>query len=100
RITLTMTEWSPNRSQALWWPNTIYRFIDTEDPFNDYMLLTSVELSIDANSGTMARLEFMPPDAFAILNDRTIKKNANGKAGSGRDGYAENKAWLAQHAEL
>ncbi len=94
RPSLEVYGWSPNDSQALWWPNTLYRVVDTEDDFDEVLLLASVELVEAVGQGADARLEFLPPDAFSQLNERSISK------GKGRRrGYATNQKWLAENSE-
>ena len=92
RVTLTIDGWSPNFSQALWWPNTFYRVVDSKEGFDEMLLLTSATLTLDG-SGTRASLEFLPPDAYSVLDERTIKKGS-------RQGFRANKDWLQQHADL
>jgi len=95
RVSIEVERWSPNNSQALWWPNTLYRFVDTEEGFDETLLLSSVELT-QGSGGASARLELLPPDAFAILSDRELKVGRR----TGRGGYRANKEWLAQHSQL
>lgn len=96
RVSVTYDGWSPRPSPTppspLWWPNTLFRVVDAEDGLDETMLLASVELGESVGSGALARLELMPPDAYAILEQRKIT--------SGSHGYAANKEWLAQHSEL
>lgn len=95
RVSVVIDGWSPNNSQALWWPNTLYRVVDSDDGFDETMLLASVDLSAGMGQGYTAKLELMPPDAYAILDKRSIPK---GKGG--RRGYRANKEWLAQNSGL
>jgi prophage tail gpP-like protein len=92
RVTLTIDGWSPNYSQALWWPNTLYRVVETEEGLDELLLLTSATLTLDAQ-GTRAALELLPPDAYAVLDDTTIKKGS-------RRGYRANKEWLQQNSAV
>lgn len=92
RVTLTIDGWSPNYSQALWWPNTLYRVVETEEGLDELLLLTSATLTYDAQ-GTRASLELLPPDAYAVLDEPTIKTG-------GRRGYRANKEWLQQHTDV
>jgi prophage tail gpP-like protein len=97
RVSVTYDGWSPRPSTTppspLWWPNTLFRVVDAEDGFDETMLLASVELGESVGSGAVARLELMPPDAYAILEQRKITSGS-------RRGYAANTEWLAQHSEL
>jgi prophage tail gpP-like protein len=97
RVSINVDGWSPRVSPTppapLWWPNTLYRVVDADEGFDETLLLASAELGESVGSGAVARLEFMPPDAYAILEQRKI-------TGGGRRGYAANKEWLAQHSEL
>ncbi len=96
RISVTYDGWSPRVSTTppspLWWPNTLFRVVDAEEGFDETMLLASVDLGESVGTGAVARLEFMPPDAYAILGTRKIS--------SGTRGWSANKEWLAQHSEF
>lgn len=92
RVTLTIDGWSPNYTQALWWPNTLYRVVETEEGLDELLLLTSASLTYDAQ-GTRASLELLPPYAYAVLDETTIKKG-------GRRGYRANKEWLQKHSAV
>ncbi len=93
RVTVNYDGWSPNNGPALWWPNTVFRVVDTEEGFDEYLVLVSSELGENTGDGAVARLEFLPPDAYAILEQRKIEKGS-------REGYRANKEYLAQNAEL
>lgn len=92
RFSVEVDGWSPNDSQALWWPNTMFRFVDVEEGIDDILVVSSVEIAVD-QQGTRAKLDLMPPDAHAILHKRVISKGSGGK-------YRTNREWLKQHAEL
>lgn len=96
RVSIELDGWSPNNSQALFWPNTLYPLDDREKGFNDKMLLTAVTLSRDLNGADKAMLEFVPPDAYAVLEDFTV--DGGGIGGSGQ--YRANPEWLRQHSGL
>jgi prophage tail gpP-like protein len=95
RVTIEIDGWSPNLSQALWWPNTLYPLEDRVRGFADTMLLTAVTLSRDLNGADKAMLEFVPPDAYAVLDDFTVD-GGGGIGGRGR--YRANPEWLRQHS--
>ena len=77
RVSILFDGWSPNNSQALWWPNLIWRLVDTDDAVDSEFVLASVELSVDTG-GSRAQLEFLPPDAYAILHEPTKKRRKPG----------------------
>jgi len=93
RVTINIDGWSPNYSRALWWPNTLYRVVDTDEQYDEDLVLASVELGSSTGDGAVARLEFLPPDAYAILKTNKITKGS-------RRGYRTNKEWLAQNSQL
>ena len=95
RMTVSMDGWSPNNTQALWWPNTLFRVDDRLEGFDDTMLLTTATLTMDSG-GTRADLELLPPDAYAVLEDPSI--TGGGAGGSGSGGYRTNKEYLRQHS--
>jgi len=95
RVMVELDGWSPNNSQALFWPNTLYPLDDRVRGFSDTMLLTSVTLSRDMGGADKTMLEFGPPDAYAVLEDFTV--NDGGKIG-GRGRYRTNPEWLRQHS--
>ena len=94
RVSIELDGWSPNNSQALFWPNTLYPLEDKVRGFADTMLLTAVTLSRDLNGADKAMLEFVPPDAYAVLDDFTVDGGGIG----GRGQYRANVEWLAQHS--
>lgn len=96
RVTIEIDGWSPNNSQALWWPNTLYPLEDRVRGFADTMLLTSVTLSRDLGGADKAMLEFVPPDAYAVLDDFTVDGGGIG----GRGQYRANPEWLRQHSAV
>lgn len=92
RVSAVVDGWSPNDSQALWWPNTVYRLVDTEEAFDSKLLVASVELSVQVGGqGARATLELIPPDAYAILEDNRIKPKPK---------LTADPAWLAQNSGL
>jgi prophage tail gpP-like protein len=99
RVSIEVDGWSPRPSpippSPLWWPNTLMRIVDTEDNFDDKMLLTSADISINIGGGSRTRLEFVPPDAYAQLEQRKIRKP---KRGSVRSGRSKLKDYLAKHS--
>jgi prophage tail gpP-like protein len=96
RVSVDLDGWSPNNSQALFWPNTLYPLDDREDGFSDTMLLTSVTLSRDLSGADRTMLEFVPPDAHAVLDDFTVDGGGIG----GRGQYRANVEWLRQHSAV
>lgn len=94
RVTIELDGWSPNNSQALFWPNTLYPLDDRVKGFNDTMLLTAVTLSRDLTGADKTMLEFAPPDAYAVLDDFTVDGGGIG----GRGQYRANPEWLRQHS--
>jgi prophage tail gpP-like protein len=94
RVTIELDGWSPNNSEALFWPNTLYPLEDNVRGFADTMLLTSVTLSRDLSGADKAMLEFVPPDAYAVLDDFTVDGGGIG----GRGQYRANIEWLRQHS--
>lgn len=96
RVTIELDGWSPNNSQALWWPNTMYQLEDNVRGFADTMLLVSVTLSRGLDGADKAMLEFVPPDAYAVLDDFTVDGGGLG----GRNQYRANTEWLSQHSGL
>jgi prophage tail gpP-like protein len=94
RVSIELDGWSPNNSQALFWPNTLYPLKDTVRGFDDTMLLTAVTLSRDLSGADKAVLEFVPPDAYAVLEDFTVDGGGIG----GRGQYRANIEWLRQHS--
>jgi len=98
RVSVELDGWSPNNTQEIWWPNTLYTLDDRVKGFSDTMLLTSVTLTRDLGGADRAVLEFVPPDAYAVLEDFTIN---DGKGIGGRRGqYRANKEWLRQHSAV
>lgn len=97
RVAIELDGWSPNNSQALFWPNTLYPLDDRVRGFNDTMLLTSVTLSRDLGGADKTMLEFAPPDAYAVLDDFTVDGGGIGGRG-GRGQYRANPDWLRQHS--
>lgn len=98
-LTIELDGWSPNNSQALFWPNTLYPIDDRVKGSSDTMLLTAVTLSRDSSGADKAMLEFAPPDAYAVLDDFTVDGGGVG-GGSGRNQYRANPEWLRQHSAL
>jgi len=96
KITIEIDGWSPNNSQALFWPNTLYPLDDRVQGFSDTMLLSAVTLTRDANGADKTLLEFCPPDAHAVLEDFTVHSGGIG----GSNGYRANKDWLRQHSQV
>jgi prophage tail gpP-like protein len=96
RVAIELDGWSPNNSQALFWPNTLYPLEDNVRGFADTMLLTSVTLSRDLGGADKVMLEFVPPDAYAVLDDFTVDGGGIG----GRRNYRANTEWLRQHSAL
>jgi prophage tail gpP-like protein len=97
RVSIEVDGWSPNNSQALWWPNTLFQLDDRVKGFADTMLLTAVTLSRDIGGADRAMLEFVPPDAYAVLEDFTVD---GGGIGGSRGQYRANPEWLRQHSKL
>lgn len=97
RVTIELDGWSPNNSGALFWPNTLYPLDDQVRGFSDTMLLTSVTLSRDLGGADKAMLEFVPPDAYAVLDDFTVD---GGGIGGGARRYRANQEWLRQHSAV
>lgn len=71
RVALVHYGWSPNDSQALWWPNLVWRLVDTNNGVDRELVMSAVNLSYDTSSGATATLELMPPDAYAVLAEPT-----------------------------
>jgi prophage tail gpP-like protein len=97
RVSIEIDGWSPDNSQELWWPNTLYQLEDSVRGFADTMLLTSVTLSRELGGADKAMLEFVPPDAYAVLDDFTVD---GGGIGGGRGRYRANPEWLRQHSAV
>jgi prophage tail gpP-like protein len=94
RVSIEIDGWSPNNTQALFWPNTLYPLDDRVRGFADTMLLTAVTLSRDLGGADKTMLEFVPPDAYAVLDDFTVDGGGIG----GRGQYRANIEWLRQHS--
>lgn len=96
RVSIEVDGWSPRPSaqdpDPLWWPNTLYRVRSARYGYDETLVLASVELIRDA-SGDRARLEFNPPDLYAVLDQPDVT------SGGSRGGYRANKEWLAEHAD-
>lgn len=94
RVSVEVDGWSPRPSASgpspLWWPNTLYRVRSGRYGYDETLVLASVELIRD-QSGDRARLEFHPPDLYAVLDQPDV---TSGK----RRGYRANKEWLAKYA--
>jgi len=99
RVSIEIDGWSPDNSQELWWPNTLYQLEDSVRGFADTMLLTSVTLSRELGGADKAMLEFVPPDAYAVLDDFTVDDGGSGGRG-GRGRYRANPEWLRQHSAV
>jgi prophage tail gpP-like protein len=79
RVSMTYDGWSPNNSQALWWPNLVWQLVDTDEGVNGLFVLASVELS-EGPGGATAILELLPPDAYAVLHEpRKQRKKPHAK---------------------
>lgn len=100
RVSVEIDGWSPDNSQEIWWPNTLYQLEDRVRGFADTMLLTSVTLSRELGGGDKAMLEFVPPDAYAVLEDFTLDGSGIGGVGGGRGQYRANPEWLRQHSAV
>lgn len=98
RVSVELDGWSPNNTQEIWWPNTLYQLEDRVKGFSDTLLLTSVTLSRDLGGADKAVLEFVPPDAYAVLDDFTI--DDTGKGFGGKRQYRANKEWLRKHSAV
>jgi len=98
KISIKMDGWSPNNSKALFWPNALYELIDDAEGFRDTMLLTASTLTLSDGENMTTALEFMPPDAFAVLDDFTVDGRMGGRSGRGGRRYRTNKEWLRQHS--
>lgn len=96
RVSVEVDGWSPRPSaqdpDPLWWPNTLYRVKSSRYGYDETLVLASVELTRDGD-GDRARLEFHPPDLYAVLEQPDVT------SGAGRRGYRANKEWLAVHSD-
>jgi len=106
RVSMSWVGWSPNNGEALWKPNTVFRVVDTEEGFDQLMVLISVDLASSVGGAALARLELIPPDAYAILEEPKIKKRKRRRGPKGLletflgGGFTPSKEWLIQHSGL
>jgi prophage tail gpP-like protein len=96
RVSVEVDGWSPRPAaqdpDPLFWPNTLYRVVSRRYDYDETLVLASVSLTRNM-SGDSARLEFNPPDLYAVLGQPNVT------SGAGRRGYRANKEWLAEHAD-